>query len=84
MSLTKIVSFIFPLVLLINTQNAANSVDYGSALTKSLLYYEAQRSGKLPSNQRVKWRDHSALNDGKDAGVSFIYIYNWMYYCFCI
>ena len=29
----------------------------------SLLFYEAQRSGKLPANQRVKWRKDSALND---------------------
>lgn len=45
------------------------SLDYGAALTQSLLYFEAQRSGKLPSNQRVKWRGDSALTDGKDAGV---------------
>lgn len=47
----------------------AVSFDYGVALTKSLLYFEAQRSGKLPSNQRVQWRGDSALSDGKDAGV---------------
>nr|QCQ73718.1 endo-(1,4)-beta-D-glucanase [Litchi chinensis] len=47
--------------------NQVVSVDYGSALTKSLLYYEAQRSGKLPPNQRVQWRADSALNDGSDA-----------------
>ena len=29
----------------------------------SLLFYEAQRSGKLPPNQRVKWRKDSALDD---------------------
>lgn len=45
------------------------SIDYGAALTKSLLFYEAQRSGKLPSNQRVKWRGDSGLSDGRDAGV---------------
>ena len=45
------------------------SVEYGEALTKSLLYFEAQRSGKLPSNQRVQWRGDSALTDGSDAGV---------------
>lgn len=45
------------------------SYDYGTALTKSLLFYEAQRSGKLPSNQRIKWRGDSGLSDGKDAGV---------------
>ncbi|KAL8050186.1 hypothetical protein ABFX02_06G066600 [Erythranthe guttata] len=49
-------------------QNAA-SIDYGAALTKSLLFYEAQRSGKLPPTQRVQWRGDSALTDGKDSGV---------------
>ncbi|KAJ1695580.1 hypothetical protein LUZ63_012278 [Rhynchospora breviuscula] len=44
-------------------------IDYGSALTKSLLYFEAQRSGKLPSGQRVTWRGDSALKDGSDAGI---------------
>ncbi|KAL0401199.1 UNVERIFIED_CONTAM: Endoglucanase 4 [Sesamum latifolium] len=34
----------------------AASVDYAAALTKSLLFYEAQRSGKLPPGQRVQWR----------------------------
>lgn len=45
------------------------SSDYGAALTNSLLYFEAQRSGKLPPNQRVQWRGDSALKDGEDAGV---------------
>ncbi|KFK37261.1 hypothetical protein AALP_AA4G234600 [Arabis alpina] len=43
--------------------------DYGEALTKSLLYFEAQRSGKLPLNQRVDWRGDSALRDGSDAHI---------------
>ncbi|TYK24539.1 endoglucanase 13-like [Cucumis melo var. makuwa] len=46
--------------------------DYGTALTKSLLYYEAQRSGKLPRNQRVKWRGDSGLQDGNDVGVDLV------------
>jgi len=29
----------------------------------SLLFYEAQRSGKLPADQKVTWRKDSALND---------------------
>ena len=44
--------------------------DYAAALSKSLLYFEAQRSGRLPPNQRVRWRGHSALYDGADHGVS--------------
>lgn len=48
----------------------ARSLDYADALTKSLLYFEAQRSGRLPYNQRVTWRDHSGLTDGLEQGVS--------------
>ncbi|KAF6993546.1 hypothetical protein CFC21_010423 [Triticum aestivum] len=43
--------------------------DYAAALTKSLLYFEAQRSGRLPPTQRVQWRGNSALKDGADHGV---------------
>ncbi|KAI9321243.1 Six-hairpin glycosidase-like protein [Dichotomocladium elegans] len=32
-------------------------------------FYEAQRSGKLPSNNRVPWRSDSALEDGSDHNV---------------
>ncbi|XP_073131702.1 endoglucanase 6-like isoform X1 [Henckelia pumila] len=46
--------------------------DYGQALSKSILFFEAQRSGYLPSNQRVKWRGHSGLNDGKISGVDLV------------
>jgi endoglucanase len=34
-----------------------------------IYFYEAQRSGNLPSDNRVPWRNSSALNDGKGAGV---------------
>jgi len=37
--------------------------DYGVALGKSILFYEAQRSGKLPSPNPVPWRGDSALGD---------------------
>jgi len=30
---------------------------------KSLLFYEAQRSGKLPADNRIPWRADSALDD---------------------
>jgi hypothetical protein len=42
--------------------------NYGEALQKSILFYEAQRSGKLPATNRVTWRGDSALNDGADVG----------------
>ncbi|KAL5208628.1 hypothetical protein ABZP36_033063 [Zizania latifolia] len=51
---------------------AAAAHDYGDALSKSLLYFEAQRSGRLPYNQRVRWRGHSGLTDGLEQGVDLV------------
>ncbi|MCL7026442.1 hypothetical protein MKW94_027908, partial [Papaver nudicaule] len=45
-----------------------NTIDYEDALTKSILFFEGQRSGKLPANQRMSWRKDSALNDGSLVG----------------
>jgi len=36
---------------------------YGEVLAKSILFYEAERSGPLPSDNRVPWRGNSAMND---------------------
>ncbi|XP_031130995.1 endoglucanase 6 [Ipomoea triloba] len=46
--------------------------DYAQALSKSFLFYEAQRSGYLPHTQRVQWRGNSGLLDGKASGVDLI------------
>ncbi|GJN06466.1 hypothetical protein PR202_ga24195 [Eleusine coracana subsp. coracana] len=43
--------------------------DYRKALSKSILYFEAQRSGQLPGSQRITWRANSGLLDGKANGV---------------
>lgn len=67
------------LLLIIGT--GAQSLDYADALTKSLLYFEAQRSGRLPYNQRVTWRDHSGLTDGLEQGVRFA---NSNFYSCCV
>ncbi|KAG6787244.1 hypothetical protein NC652_007336 [Populus alba x Populus x berolinensis] len=56
--------------LSLNTRTLA--FDYGDALRKSLLYFEAQRSGRLPYNQRVTWRHHSGLTDGLEQGVDLV------------
>lgn len=45
------------------------SYNYKDALGKAILFFEGQRSGKLPANQRVTWRGDSALSDGKPDGV---------------
>lgn len=42
--------------------------DYSQVLCMSYLFYEAERSGVLPSDQRVTWRGDSAINDGSDVG----------------
>ncbi|XP_042401249.1 endoglucanase 8-like [Zingiber officinale] len=51
----------------INAQS--QNPDYKLALSKSLLFFEGQRSGKLPPNQRLTWRKDSALRDGQEGGV---------------
>jgi endoglucanase len=43
--------------------------DYHDALTKSILFFEGQRSGWLPPDQRATWRGNSAISDGTQAGV---------------
>ncbi|KAF9978181.1 hypothetical protein BGZ75_010122 [Mortierella antarctica] len=43
--------------------------EYVKLLDYTLAFYEAQRSGKLPADQRVTWRRDSAMNDGKDVGL---------------
>ncbi|KAF9596430.1 hypothetical protein IFM89_011259 [Coptis chinensis] len=69
MSITKPFGVGLILVLLIQ---GVVCIDYGSALTKSLLYFEGQRSGKLPPNQRVTWRGDSGLRDGSDAKIDLV------------
>ncbi|KAG8386092.1 hypothetical protein BUALT_Bualt03G0113000 [Buddleja alternifolia] len=49
-----------------------STFNYKDALSKSLLYFEAQRSGRLPYNQRVTWRHHSGLTDGLEQGVDLV------------
>ncbi|XVF11175.1 hypothetical protein REPUB_Repub08aG0003400 [Reevesia pubescens] len=48
------------------------SQNYGDALYKCILFFEGQRSGKLPSNQRMNWRKDSALLDGSDVGMDLV------------
>jgi endoglucanase len=43
--------------------------DYAEALQKALFFFDAQRSGDLPTGFRVTWRGDSALDDGKDVGI---------------
>ena len=68
-----------------------SSPNYHGALAKAILFFEGQRSGRLPANQRVKWRGDSALTDGQGENVKrvhpvvltddhgYIYIYIYIY-----
>jgi hypothetical protein len=56
------------LCLIAGARNAA-AFNYADALDKAVLFFEAQRSGKLPPGQRVGWRADSALSDGSASNV---------------
>nr|CAD1842165.1 unnamed protein product [Ananas comosus var. bracteatus] len=43
--------------------------NYGDALEKSILFFQGQRSGRLPPDQQIKWRSNSGLSDGSAANV---------------
>ncbi|CBY22191.1 unnamed protein product [Oikopleura dioica] len=44
--------------------------NYKEILQKSILFYEAQRSGKLPEKNRIPWRKDSCLWDGEGKGIN--------------
>jgi len=46
----------------------AGQYNLREALQKSIMFYEAQRSGRLPDNNRIPWRGDSALNDRGNNG----------------
>lgn len=51
------------------TTATATGYNYAEALQDSMLFYESQRSGKLPADNRVSWRGDSDLTDGADVGL---------------
>jgi hypothetical protein len=68
---------------------ASSNYNYDHVLHLSLLYYEAQRSGYLPADNRIPWRGNSALHDrginGEDLtggyydGKSHVYLVMYQY-----
>lgn len=48
---------------------SSSAFSYEDALGKAILFFEGQRSGKLPADRRVKWRANSALSDGQPDNV---------------
>ena len=51
-----------------STSCSAERYDYGEVLRLSNLFYEAQRSGDLPDNNRVPWRGDSSTDDRGNNG----------------
>ncbi len=68
-SLTVIIFIVNSLSLSAQESMTKTSYNYGEVLQKSIYFYEAQRSGKLPRTNRVKWRGDSGLKDGADQGI---------------
>jgi len=63
-----LVFFMFSLLLL----EIHGHPNYGDALAKSILFFQGQRSGRLPSDQKISWRSVSGLSDGSAANVKNI------------
>ncbi|KAK6948006.1 Glycoside hydrolase family 9 [Dillenia turbinata] len=71
-SKTSHVTMCMILLLSLCCSSAFNTKDYADALEKSILFFEGQRSGKLPSNQRLTWRGDSGLSDGSGYHVDLV------------
>ncbi|MBW8804292.1 MAG: glycoside hydrolase family 9 protein [Catenulisporales bacterium] len=52
-----------------STPSSTGEFNYAEALQDSMLFYESQRSGPLPADNRVLWRGPSDLSDGADHGL---------------
>ena len=61
-----LIAFIFSLLIL---NVSTKSQDYVRHIELSLLFYECQRSGPLPKNNRIFWRHDSLLDAGSDVHV---------------
>jgi len=52
------------------TRMVGSDFDYGCALSSSMFFYEAQRSGRLPADNPVPWRGNAGLKDTAPNGNS--------------
>ncbi|KVI06694.1 Glycoside hydrolase, family 9 [Cynara cardunculus var. scolymus] len=55
---------VFFLALLLWDHGAQAKQNYKDALAKSILFFQGQRSGRLPTSQKLSWRSISGLSDG--------------------
>ncbi|MDJ0569357.1 MAG: glycoside hydrolase family 9 protein [Pleurocapsa sp. MO_192.B19] len=70
--LNKILAGVMALVIIVVTSAptiSQGTENYGEALQKSIMYFEAQQAGKLPEWNRFPWRGDATLEDGADVGV---------------
>ena len=67
-SIALVISLLFS-SLSLTSAKAAPTYNYGEALQKAIMFYEFQRSGKLPEDRRDNWRGDSGMNDGADVGL---------------
>ncbi|THG09500.1 hypothetical protein TEA_008831 [Camellia sinensis var. sinensis] len=57
--------FSFALILFWGTSvQGQGSPNYREALAKSILFFQGQRSGRLPRGQEITWRSNSGISDG--------------------
>lgn len=82
LSLFSLISVLVVILLGTDISNVqlvqAGNPNYRDALAKSILFFQGQRSGKLPSGpaQQITWRSNSGLSDGRLVQVNG-------YICFC-
>ncbi|KAG2581172.1 hypothetical protein PVAP13_6KG018100 [Panicum virgatum] len=58
--------------LLLLAPGLAAAFNYADALAKSIIFFEGQRSGKLPPGNRMAWRGDSGLKDGAQHNVDLV------------
>ncbi|KAL7227929.1 hypothetical protein ACSBR1_022746 [Camellia fascicularis] len=59
------VFFSFALILFWGTSvQGQGNPNYREALAKSILFFQGQRSGRLPRGQEITWRSNSGISDG--------------------
>ncbi|MQL89801.1 hypothetical protein Taro_022374 [Colocasia esculenta] len=54
---------------LIAAASSVSGTGYQDALSKSILFFQGQRSGRLPADQKIKWRSDSGISDGSTENV---------------
>jgi|LSQX01.1.fsa_nt_gb hypothetical protein len=72
LSVKVLVLFIVSMFMSVPVQVKAASYNYAEALQKSILFYEAQRSGSISTSEiptRLTWRGDSQLTDGQKEGL---------------